>query len=109
MIQKIDQKLYNEFRDYSFRYFEIYRDVGNKSLVFSAMMNFNLGIQDINRLINKINDGEYRDSGWYYELIIKSYQILNTFDEIEKEFKIVKSGYNDLYGQEDENDAIMTQ
>lgn len=107
MIKEIDSELYIEFRDIATRYFGLYPNDENKSLIFSAMININLGIQDINRLIDKFeNEHDYKETSRYYELVIKAYQILNAFDIIEKKFEVTKSGYNQLYGPENEKDGI---
>lgn len=107
MIKKIDLNLYNEFRNLSLRYFELYPKDENKSLIFSAKLNIAFGIQDINRLIDKIyNEHDYYDSSWYYELVIKAYQILSAFDVIQNTFNIVKSGYDQLYGPQNERDGL---
>lgn len=107
MIQKIDLKLYDEFRDLSLRYFELYPKNDNKSLVFSAEINIAFGIQDINKIISKINDEyDYNDSSWYYELVSKAYQILNAFEAIQRSFKIFKSGYNQLFGPQNVKDGL---
>lgn len=104
-ICKISLKEYDEFRENLLRFFDLYKKCSDKSLLFSALININFGIQDINLLIDRINSSEDYDSSWYYELIVKSYQILGAFDEISKSFNIVKSGYDDLYGQPNESDA----
>ncbi|MGP4064628.1 hypothetical protein ACTWPF_06865 [Oceanobacillus sp. M65] len=107
MFKKIDLNLYNKFNDLSLRYFELYPKDENKSLIFSAKVNLSFGIQDINRLIGKINyEGESKDSSWFYELIIKAYQILSAFDVIVKTFSVVKSGYDQLYGSSNEKDGV---
>lgn len=106
MIQEIDLKIYEVFRDLSLRYFELYPRDENKALIFSAEVNINFGIQDINRLIHKINNKyDYSDSSWYYELISKGYQILNAFEVIEKNYKVLKSGYDQLYGPQNDKDG----
>lgn len=104
-ICKIEIEHYDSFRDKLFRFFDLYKEFEDKSLLFSALININLGVQDLNQLIEKINQNNVYDSSWYYELIVKGYQVLNAFDEIQNVFKVVKSGYNDLYGQPDSKDA----
>lgn len=105
-IQEINLEQYDKFREKLLRFFDLYKECEERSLLFSAMININFGAQDINRLIDKINSNKDYDSSWYYELIVKAYQILNAFDEIQNALKLVKSGYNDLYGQPDEADAL---
>lgn len=110
MIQKIDLKLYDEFRDLSLRYFELYPKNENKSLVFSAEINIVFGVQDINKLINKINyEYDYNDSSWYYELVSKAYQILKAFEAIQRSFKVLKSGYDQLFGPPNEKDGLKRE
>lgn len=105
-IYEINLEQYDKFREKLLRFFDLYKECEERSLLFSALININFGAQDINRLIDKINSNKDYDSSWYYELIVKAYQILNAFDEIQNALKLVKSGYNDLYGQPDEADAI---
>lgn len=110
MIKKIDLESYNKFINLSSRYFELYPKDEDKSLIFSAKININFGIQDINKLIDKLNDqSQLKDSSWYYELIIKAYQILSAFDIIVKSFSVVKSGYDQLYGAPNDKDGVKRE
>lgn len=110
MIKQIDLESYNKFIHLSSRYFELYPKHEDKSLIFSAKVNISFGIQDINQLIDKINEeGEVKDSSWYYVLIIKVYQILSAFDIIEKKFSVVKSGYDQLYGPPNDKDGVKRE
>ena len=107
MIKRINLDSFNNFIQLSSRYFELHSEDTNKVLIYSAKVNISYAIQDINHIIDRINDdNDLKDSSWYYELISKAYQILSAFDEIEKAFCVMKSGYDQLYGPQNEEDAI---
>lgn len=106
MYKEVSFEQYEKFRVAVSRYYELFQDTDNKSLVFSGLININLGLQDINKIINRLNSNEVYDSSWYYELVVKAYQVLSAFDVLEKEFNLVKSGYNDLYGPPNESDGV---
>lgn len=105
MYREVDFEKYEKFEVVVTRYYELFQDTDDKSLVFSGLININLGLQDINKIINRLNSNEFYDSSWYYELVVKAYQVLSAFDVLQKEFSLVKSGYDDLYGQRNESDG----
>src|SRR5699024_10933036 len=90
----------------SSRYYNLYPSDETKSFIFSAKVNLNFSIQDINRMIEHLNQekGHAHDS-WYYQLVAKAYQILETMDLIHKKYETLKSGYDQLYGQTNESDG----
>lgn len=107
MIKEIDFDLFHEFGYLSSRYFELYPTDDRKTIIFSAKVNISFGIQDINNLIDKINKNHnsIQDSSWFYELMVKAYQVSNAVDMIMSKFEILKSKYNQQYGEENEADA----
>lgn len=104
-LDKLEKRQYDEMSELINRYFELYQKSGNEAFIFSVRVNINFGLQDINKIINKFNAGKLQ-IGDYYELIVKAYQILNAFDELSSEFKLLKSGYDELYGEEDIDDNL---